>query len=847
MNIAWKLAWQYLTGHKLRTFLTTLAIVLGVMIIFGLNAMIPALERVVARQMMAAVSEVELSVRSTSGNPFEDQTLEVVQAASGVGSATGILSQPLIIPDSLVRPAVADYQPVKSIVVVGVDPATVAQVLAFSIQAGRFLQSADGQAVLISESLAEKLDLRPDDVWTLPAATGTVDLTVVGVYAPAMPVIGSEEIYVPLEQAQQMFNLPGQINTIEAVLDANADNAAVSAAVQSRLGSTYSLIAPDGDSEFSSAVAVGQSAFLLFGILALAMGGFVIFNTFRTVVAERRRDIGLLRAVGASRRTIVLAILFETLLQGILGTILGLVAGYLFAVAMMAVVTPLAQEFLYMEMGAPIVTPENLAISLVLGVGVTVLAGLIPALSASKITPLEALRLETTQQAARKVRTRAIVGFVLIGLAVIALITGSFNLAALGAVLFLVGIILSAPVLVQPLAETFGRLLGIFFAREGQLAQRNLARQPERAAVTALAMLIGLAIVVALAGVLSSTFGGFLGYLKRSLGADYLVMPTSLVLGGGNMGAAPDLARKLAEVEGVAGVTTLRLGSGQVDGTAMQMIGIDPLVYPEIAGLEFSRGDEAAAYTALNQERAIIVNGIFAATSGADVGDMLTIITPTGEKQYRIVGVGLDYLNAKLTTGYISQANLEQDFNITMDVLIMANAVTGVDKSAVANRLSGLLVDFPSFTLLEAETFYQAQVNIFQAALGMMYVMMAAMALPALIAMMNTLAINVIERTREIGVLRAVGSTRKQIRRMILAESLLLALFGTGLGILAGVWLSYVLVGALNVSGFVLPYNFPWGGVLSGLAVGLIFGVLAATLPARQAARLDIIRALRFE
>ncbi|HNT54737.1 MAG TPA: FtsX-like permease family protein [Anaerolineaceae bacterium] len=279
----------------------------------------------------------------------------------------------------------------------------------------------------------------------------------------------------------------------------------------------------------------------------------------------------------------------------------------------------------------------------------------------------------------------------------------------------------------------------------------------------------------------------------------------------------------------------------------MQMIGIDPLVYPEIAGLEFSRGDEAAAYTALNQERAIIVNGIFAATSGADVGDMLTIITPTGEKQYRIVGVGLDYLNAKLTTGYISQANLEQDFNITMDVLIMANAVTGVDKSAVANRLSGLLVDFPSFTLLEAETFYQAQVNIFQAALGMMYVMMAAMALPALIAMMNTLAINVIERTREIGVLRAVGSTRKQIRRMILAESLLLALFGTGLGILAGVWLSYVLVGALNVSGFVLPYNFPWGGVLSGLAVGLIFGVLAATLPARQAARLDIIRALRFE
>jgi len=170
----------------------------------------------------------------------------------------------------------------------------------------------------------------------------------------------------------------------------------------------------------------------------------------------------------------------------------------------------------------------------------------------------------------------------------------------------------------------------------------------------------------------------------------------------------------------------------------------------------------------------------------------------------------------------------------------------GADKSTVGARLTNLISAYPAFTLLESDTFYQA-LNIFKAALAMMYVMMAAMALPALIAMMNTLAINVIERTREIGVLRAVGSTRKQIRRMILAESLLLALFGTGLGILAGVWLSYVLVGAMNFSGFVMQFNFPWGGVLAGLAVGLIFGVLAATLPARQAARLDIIHALRFE
>ncbi len=847
MSVAWKLAWRYLSGHKLRTTLTTLSIVLGVMIIFGLNSMIPAMERIVARQMMAAVSEVELSVRSVSGSPFDSQSLAVVQSAKGVQSATGILSQLVAIPEGLVRPAVDEYQVVKTVIVIGVDPDTVTAVRAFSISSGRFLESGDTTAVVLPVSLSQKLDLQPGDVWTLPSANGTVDLTVVGIFKPSMPALGTEEIYVPLAQVQSMLNLPDQISVVEAVLDANADKAAVNSAIQSELGSTFTLIAPDGDSEFSSAVQVGQAAFLLFGILSLAMGGFVIFNTFRTVVAERRRDIGLLRAVGASRRTIVLAILTETLLQGLMGSALGLLLGYLFALVLMMIVAPLAQKFLYMDMGAPIITLGNFLVALGLGLGITVLAGLIPALSASKTPPIEALRLESVGQVARKVRTRAIIGFVMIALAVIALITGSFNLAALGAVLFLAGVILAAPVLVRPLAETFGRLLNIFFAREGHLAQRNLARQPERAAVTALAMLIGLSIVVALAGVLSSTFGGFLSYLDRSLGADYLVMPTSLMLGGGNMGAAPGLAAELSQVEGVAGVTTLRLAYGKVDGTDLQVIGIDPQTYPVIAGLEFSRGEPAEAYAALDQERAIIVNGIFAATTGVQIDDLVTIMTPSGEQQYRIVGVGLDYLNAKLTTGYISQANLERDFLTTTDVLLMANAVDGADKSTVGARLTNLISAYPAFTLLESDTFYQAQVNIFKAALAMMYVMMAAMALPALIAMMNTLAINVIQRTREIGVLRAVGSTRKQIRRMILAESLLLALFGTGLGILAGVWLSYVLVGAMNFSGFVMQFNFPWGGVLAGLAVGLIFGVLAATLPARQAARLDIIHALRFE
>ncbi|HOD06447.1 MAG TPA: ABC transporter permease, partial [Anaerolineaceae bacterium] len=367
------LAWRYLSGHKLRTTLTTLSIVLGVMIIFGLNSMIPAMERIVARQMMAAVSEVELSVRSVSGSPFDSQTLAVVQSAKGVQSATGILSQLIAIPEGLVRPAVDEYQVVRTVMLIGVNPDTIAAVRAFSISSGRFLEPGDTTAVVLPVSLSQKLGLQPGDIWTLPSATGTVDLTVVGIFKPSMPTLGTEEIYAPLAQVQSILNLPDQISVVEAVLDANADKTAVSNAIQTELGSTFTLIAPDGDSEFSSAVQVGQAAFLLFGILSLAMGGFVIFNTFRTVVAERRRDIGLLRAVGASRRTIVLSILTETLLQGLMGSALGLLLGYLFAVVLMMIVTPLAQKFLYMDMGAPIITLGNFLVALGLGLGITVL------------------------------------------------------------------------------------------------------------------------------------------------------------------------------------------------------------------------------------------------------------------------------------------------------------------------------------------------------------------------------------------------------------------------------------------------------------------------------------------
>jgi putative ABC transport system permease protein len=409
----------------------------------------------------------------------------------------------------------------------------------------------------------------------------------------------------------------------------------------------------------------------------------------------------------------------------------------------------------------------------------------------------------------------------------------------------------------------------LIFAREGRLARGNLVRQPGRAAVTASAVMISIAILVALAGIGSTAIDGIINYLDQSMRADYLVLPEALVLGQGNVGAAPQLAERLRAAEGIEAVTTIRFtetlavsneppggmaaliqaktGGSSSKGTSVNVLGIDPASYPLLAGLTFSPGTPADAYDRLGEGRYLISNGIYAAQAGLKIGSQVTLQTPNGSQIYTVAGTGIDYLNSKLATIYISQENLAADFNVSSDMLLMANRAAGASAPAVESALLEMLVDFPAFTLFSYETWRAYQVESMRSLTYPLYLLMLLLAVPSLIALANTLGINVLERTREIGMMRAVGAARGQVRRVILAESLLLTAFGISGGLLAGVWLGYVMVGAMNAGGMFMPYAFPFAGVLLATAIGLLFGVLAALIPARHAARLNIVEALRYE
>jgi putative ABC transport system permease protein len=850
MNIQLTLAWRYLSGRKLRTILTTLAVVFGVLVLFGMNIILPTMIDALQANVQSAAGMVDFSATLATGESFPPSIVATIEGLPGVRAVSATLNRTVNLPADFYDQDPAQPDANSALALIGVEPEAARSVRSYPIQSGRFLENGDSTAAVISQSLASILGIEAGGTLRMPSTEGVVTLTVVGIL-PARAVPGNEEVLVTLARAQQMTNEFGRINTIDINVESGADEtrrAEIMKNIESVLGDKFLVGTKLSGTELFSALQLGQIAMNMFGILALFMGGFIIFNTFRTLVAERRRDIGMLRALGANRRTILGMILAEGLFQGMIGTLVGLALGYLLGFAVLQLAGPIMGKFINLKMGGPVVSPAVIGFCILLGVGVTVLAGLIPARSASRVTPMDALRPTVAEMEYRRQAGKgSVFGILIIILTSIALLSGNAAFITLGALLFLVGLILVAPLLVRPIAGAFGSLLAMIYARQGtgSLAQGNLSRQPSRVAVTASTTMLGLAVIVAAGGMVTSLTGTLNDVMHKSLGSDYLFVPPSIALWSSDVGSGPAFSDQLRNVEGVQDVSSLRFAASRVNGVSVSLLGIDPVAFPKVSGLHFISGNDSS-YQSLAGGRFLIVNGAFLAATRTKVGDAIELDTPTGKATYRIVAVASDLLNAKVTTAFLSQADLKKDFGKSEDVFIQLNLKPDADRTVADRQIRQVATAFPQFTVISGQAYYDSMMSQLNTAFSAMYFLFAFLALPSLIAMINTLAISIIERTREIGMIRAVGATRGQVRTMVLAEALLLAAVGTAFGLLGGMYLGYAFVSALE-SFFPMGYSFPLNGILAATAFGLLFGALAAVIPARQAARLDIISALQYE
>jgi len=847
-----KLAISYLRGRPIRSIMTILSIVIGVMMMFGLNGMAPALKDMfISNTQAMALSNVDLYISRRDGGFFRQELAQQVASVEGVQATASMIARAMTMPPE--EYYTADGKEITSIQVYGVDTTTTDDT--FNIMTaggtrlteGRLLQSGDIQSVLISEQFAGGLGIGTGDTVRLPGAGGWMTYTVVGLLDDPGIMLGTQQVFLTIPAAQDLLNTPNRINTVLGSYEEGVGAREMDAAVGSMLGGGYELSPLEGGADIWSALLEFTSViFTMFGLFALALAGLIMYNTFRTSVVERKRDIGMLRAVGARRKVVMRAILYEGLILALAGTILGILLGFAFAYGARAGLGSLFETLLGGEMGSPRFTFLTFIISILFGMGIPLISVLLPARGASQIAPLEAMRPETIEQEAALEKSRRIIGVISLVLGSAGLASGIFPLMAIGIMVFLLSLGLLGPILISPVTKTFSRALTLIFGQEGGIASGNISRQPRRASITATSLMVSLAILIGLGGMLASIYGGALRFLDSSLRSDYIMMP-GLIVTNDMLGASPDLYETVKRIPGVEEITTMR----QIDvldknGIGIRLIGIDPVPYEQIAGLTFLEGNKSA-FGEMEQGNAAIINGRYASQFGVDVGDKLILQSDHGKLEFEIAAIGVDYLNIKLPTIYVDQTSLTREYGVRNDMFLLINAEQGTDTNDLEERLQSTAGQYPGFGILSREQLHTSQEKVTRGGTIGMNLVLALLAAPALLGLANALGINVIERTREIGMMRAVGAKRKQIRRMVIAESLLLCLMGIVLGIISGIMLSLVMTGVLDFAGLTIPYSFPAAGVLTAIAAGLITGIVAALVPARRASDLEIVAALAYE
>lgn len=824
---------RYLVGRKLRSLLTTLAVVFGVAVIFAVNMLLPTINSALEASEQGVTGEVDMTVTGATGAPFQADVLTTITQVSGVAAVAPAFHTQVALPVGANIPTFD---------LIGLEPERAETVRYYKISEGRFLAGGDTQAAVVSQPFADEVKLRPGDKFSVPSPNGAAEFTIVGIYATQ----SGNQLLVPLPTAQDLFNAGGKLTAIDVIISAGADREAVKQALQQALGSGYNVGSVASSSTFSESLQLGLVVFNVFGFLTLFMGAFLIFNTFRTVVVERRRDIGMLRAVGATRSTITRLILVESVLQGIIGTAIGLALGYILGVLLIGALQSLLDNFYRVRLDNFIIPVEAVVLAVTLGIGVTVLAGLLPALSAGRLTVLAALRAEPPAAVERRVSIGSMIGAGFVVLGVVGLFLGNSTITFVASILVLTGLVMLAPLLLSPVARVLEPVISRVFAREGMLAEGNLKRNPGRASVTMSALMIALSIVVALAAVFSSVNAAYAQRIKESLGADVLLLPASYGVWAGDVGVGTEFTQKFSQIAGIGDWAGISYAPGKVNNANVQVFGFDPTSYPKVAGITFDHGD-SSVYPQLLDGRGAIVSGIFASSQRLKVGDTMQVQTPQGLQPYRIVGVGSDFVGTKFNTLYISKQNMIADFGSTDDLIMMANLTPGAESAAVRANIQALLENYPQLTLQWGADLRADQMHLLDQLFIFYYIIMAALMIPSALGLINTLTINVLERTREIGVLRAIGATQGQIRRLVLAESLLLALAGTALGLLAGLGLGYALANIIGDFAYRTEYYFPLAGIIFAIALTIILALAASLLPARQAARVKIVQALHYE
>ncbi|MDH4167968.1 MAG: FtsX-like permease family protein [Acidimicrobiia bacterium] len=683
---------------------------------------------------------------------------------------------------------------------------------------------------------------------------GAYDYGVVALDPDADPVAVTAEIEQSIEGARDEI-IQSYIADLVAVpealpFDLNEVSTGGQQALEQLSGASVEVITAkelieETEGQFDQILDILQNVLLAFAIIGVVVSAFIINNTFNIILGQRIRELALLRAIGATGRQVRNAVVIEALLVGVVATVLGFLLGIALAAGLRAALVAL--DFGDLANRYPL-NPTTIVVGVVLGMGVTLLASLAPARRAQRVSPMAALR-EDLRLPASSLRRRITIGSLVLGLGigslVLAVVVSSrllwlVSLVGFGALLVFLGVYLLSPLLSKPVAQLLGRPIQAVFGLPGRLARESAGGSPRRTAAAAAALTIGLALVSTAAVVADSVRATFIATLDDSVDADYFLFVSTFDPTAGFSREASERVVAVAEqdptFESVARYR-FALDGMAVNGDAKDVFGTE-------LGLLVDHIDPGIVEGSLDGlgPRSIIIHRDPARDLGVAVGDPIVVQFPGGEEE--TLTLGAVYEDSTVIGNWTIPLEL---FNLHLptipDGFMTVNLSEGGDPLRAESALSLALAEYPNINIQDREEFRASQEQQLTVLLAIIIVFVLLSLVIAVLGIAITMALSVFERTRELGLLRAVGMTRRQVRRMIRWESVIIALFGGLLGVVIGTILG-IAVAVVLPETFIDVISIPWPVLLGSLVAAGIFGIIAAFFPARRAGKLEILAAI---
>jgi putative ABC transport system permease protein len=857
-----RVALRGLWGRKLRAALTAFAIILGVAMVSGTFVLTDTIDKAFSSifddsyagtDVVVSGKGADISFQGTDAEvpPIDEGLVADVNALPDVEIASGSVDD-----ETNTKIIGSDGKAINTegapSIGFGIDPSPdVQRFNPLKLVDGSWA-TGDGQ-VVIDAGTADREGFEVGDTIQISTLQPKQDFEVTGIAKFGdVDSLGSVTFAIfELSTAQKLLDREGKVDSISVAGREGTTpqqlideiQPILSADAQVRSAEVEAQEDKDDVNEFISFI---RYFLLAFAAIALFVGAFVIFNTLSITVAQRTREFATMRTVGASRRQILWSVIVEALTIGIIASIIGLFLGFALAIG-------LNELFKALELDLPtanmVFATRTIVVSLLVGTIITLVAGVFPALRATRVPPIAAVREGFTPPHGRFHRLTPYIALAVIALALFLLGYSMFRdeldtatrlLSIAGGVLLLfVGVAMISSRLVKPLAAVVGwpaRKLG---GPAGKLARGNSIRNPGRTAITAAALMIGIALVTFVAVLANGMKASNRGAIEDQVAADYVITSQDgftpfVAAAGDEVANSPD-----AEV-----VSSVRSDLGKVGDSSTYVTGIDPNTILDTYTFDWKEGDDGVVAN-LGPDQAV-VDSKFAEDNDIAVGDRISVLTPSGETLERqVVALYEPPPFYPLLGGVsITTETFDSTFERPRNQFTFVN-VPGDPTDETTASLEDAVAAFPDAKVQTREAWIKQQDEDFNQFLLMLYILLILVVIVSIFGMINTLVLSVFERTRELGMLRAVGMTRRQTRRMVRHESIITALIGAALGLPLGIFLAALVTQALQE--FDVRFEIPWGQLLVFAIIAVIVGIVAAIFPARRAAKLNVLEALQYE